>query len=201
MLGRGSMASLVVITAVTAVVATIAVTYALQTILGTKTVGARAAVVSLADNLRICDIRDSLCDLADFAELGELDFGNIAAGATKSVEFIIKNTEEIGEGPIFLDVRIKSGNQVASLDLGSVACGSVSGICPVLSGDAINLGHFEVRRATSPSNIDNNTEDPTRPIAGQAIRALRISFTLDPSLREPKPLTFEVLFDIVDAVE
>ena len=193
MMRRRNVGLVVAISVIATVLATVAVTFAVQTIFGSKTVGARATVVTIGGNLRVCDTSDTTCPQT---LTGDLDFGNVVAGGVShSVDFFIKNTEEIAAGPIFVDVRIKSGDQFTLLNTGDITCGF--GTCIVLSGDAPNLGVFEVRRNDTTSLSFSFPKDPRLGLAGQDVIPIRVIWTPAVGLREG-PVTFQILVDVVE---
>ena len=195
MLRRKNSLSLVALTVIAIAIATVAVTYAVQTILSTREVSATASIVLGGENLRVCTEADDFCE-TPFT--GPVSFGDLRAGSTKNVVLHIKNTADppaAGDSPeqLLVDGRIRFNAVVYELVMGLVPD---LGVIRVISADVPSLGHFEIQMLTPNLSI-RQFDDDLDP--GQ-VRRLAIAFTAEAGL-SVQVLNFDILIDSVDVPE
>ncbi len=169
--------------------ATVAGVFAVQSVIGTKTVTASVTIQSIAESLLVCGPADSTCIGSVFT--GDLGFGTVSAGATKEVGFYVKNIEPSGGANIFIDARISSGGAITFLNL------SGTGNSSKLTGDAPGLGIFKLRRTTAGGTF---AQDIAFEFSPQSISKLYVEFTPKSTLSSGTK-NFSVLLDVVDATE
>ena len=196
MVRRRNVVTIVAIAVIVAVLATVAVTYALPTILGTKEVSATVTIVPSGENLAVCSDSDADCDTSF---TGDLNFGTLLPGSSNNVFFRIKNTASTSDSPntLFVDARIRFNNVIIDLSISNVSVGTST--INALTGDVPNLGNFVlVERLASGAlkEADSN-------IQPGEVRIVEVEFTADPNLTPqiPQALNFHILLDAVDSVE
>ena len=196
MLRRMNRASLAIITAIAIIVATVGVVYALQTIFQTSGISAKVNIVTGADRIRVCSDADTNCT-TPFT--GDLNFGNMLPGTSRSVFPRVKNILTGGlAAPVFVDIRIDFPAAVSSSDrvtpLNNSKCLDFPDF-PFLCGDVPNLGTFLVEvTVISPFPRSTTVLQP------QEVALLQIRYTTAPNL-PPGPLAFDILVDAVDVTE
>ena len=95
--------------------------------------------------------------------------------------------------------RVKTGDQITLLNTGDVSCGF--GTCLLLTGDAANLGGFEVReKHTASTTSFSFPDDPRVALEGQDVRRIRVIWKASVGLKEG-PVSFDIVLDVVDKVE
>ena len=115
--------------------AAVGLVYAAQSVIGTKEVSATVNIVTTAQFLKTCTLDDSLCT-APGLFTGDLPFGDMSRGDTKTVRFRVKNTQSSGGSGLLVDARIRFNDVVTKLERKSDS---------VLTGDVPNVGIFEFR--------------------------------------------------------
>ena len=195
MLRRRSSLGLVALTVIAIAMATVAVTYAVQVILSTREVSATASIVLGGENLQVCAEADDFCE-TPFT--GPLVFGDMRAGAVKSVVLHIKNTAAPpadGDSPeqLLVDGRIRFNAVVYELVMSLVPD---LGVFRVISGDVPSLGHFQIQMLTPNLSLRQFDDD----LDPGEVRRLSISFTAEAGL-SVQNLGFDILIDSVDVVE
>ena len=186
---RKNVVAIVLISVIAAVIATVAGVFAVQNVIGTKTVTATVTIQSLAESLKVYGTADSSCVGSVFT--GDLGFGTMSVGATKEVSFFVKNTEPAGGANIFLDARIDSGGAITFLTLEGTATATK------LTGDAPNLGVFKIKRMNGTGTL---AEDIRNAIPPTIIKKIFVAFTPRSDLSSG-PKNFSILIDVVDTPE
>ncbi len=186
MIRRRNFITIVVIAVIATALATVAGVFAVQNVIGTKTVTASVTIQSLAESLKVCGTADSSCVGSVFT--GDLGFGTMSAGATKEISFFVKNTEPSGGANIFIDARIDSGGAITVLTLEGITNASK------LTGDAPNLGVFKIRRMNGTGTF---AEDISTAIPPENIKKIFVAFTPNSDLSSG-PKNFSILIDVVD---
>ena len=172
---------IIVVTFATAV----GLVYAAEQIIGTEEVSATVNIVTAAQFLRTCRFDDSSCN-TPFT--GDLPFGDMSRGATKTVKFRIKNTQSSGGSGLLVDARIRFNNVVTKLEIKDTQ---------TLTGDVPNLGRFEVKYFDSSGSFGRSNTDDVN--AGE-VRRVEVKYTAASNVAAGA-LNFDVLLDVVDAVE
>ena len=173
----------VTIAVLVAVLATVAVTYAiLQEILGTDTVSASVNIVSEAD-----------FECAGAIFTGDLSFGTMTRGSSATVKFRIKHIESVGNAPIFIDIRLKSGDQITQFNL---ATSPLTGR-QVVTGDVPGLGIFTVNVKSQGGTVFRDWGDA---LAAQENREVHLDYTAASNIL-PGLKPFDILIDVVDFIE
>lgn len=173
MIRRRNFITIVVIAVIATALATVAGVFAVQNVIGTKTVTASVTIQSLAESLKVCGTADSSCVGSVFT--GDLGFGTMSAGATKEISFFVKNTEP-------------SGGAITVLTLEGITNASK------LTGDAPNLGVFKIRRMNGTGTF---AEDISTAIPPENIKKIFVAFTPNSDLSSG-PKNFSILIDVVD---
>ena len=188
MMRRRNVITIVGIAVIVTVLATVAVVFAAQQIFGTQQVSATVNIVTEADFLRVCGPSASSGCPTTFT--GPLVFGDLARGDSKTVSFHVQHTGVTGELNLFLDARIRSGDQDTFLALGLLDTTK-----KVVSGDVPNLGHFKLERLEGGTLFDWDNA-----LAPGQVRRIEVTYTSLPTLKGG-PRAFDIVIDVVDTPE
>ena len=195
MLRRRSVVSLVIITVIAIVATTVAVVYAVQTILQTREVSATVNIQSGGERILVCSDSDTNCTTLF---TGDLNFGNMLTGTSRSAFFRIKNILTGGlAAPVFVDARIRffipgTGDVVTPLSLRQEPCAGGA-----LCGNVPGLGKFLMEYVNAIGDRVASADTALQP---REVRRVEVKYTSDASLA-PGTVNFDILVDAVDAVE
>ena len=190
MMRRRSVVYVVSVAVMATVLVTAAISYAIfQEILGTESVSASVNIVSESQNLKVCSVDDLTCSGTIFT--GDLSFGDMTRDSSATVQFVIKHIEAVGNAPIFVDIRLKSGDQITPFQLDTLPS------TPVLTGDVPGLGKFVVRFKSSNGNV---TEAADTALVANEARQVNLDYTAASDIL-PGLKSFDILIDVVNAPE